>query len=79
MKKRLLGLFLAVAMLLGMMVFPVSAEETLPEKAYNPTPLPFLQGIGFEELLLLGLIVLLAHNEKGNDIVLWLALLLFSG
>jgi len=55
------------------------AEETLPEKAYNPTPLPFLQGIGFEELLLLGLIVLLAHNEKGNDIVLWLALLLFSG
>ena len=56
-----------------------STEETLPEKACNSAPIPFLQGIGFEELLLLGLIVLLSHSEKGNDIVLWLALLLFSG
>ena len=38
-----------------------------------------LRGIGFEELLLLGLIVLLADNEESSDIVLWLILLLFCG
>ena len=32
MKKRLFGLLLAVAMVFGMMVFPVSAETVLPEK-----------------------------------------------
>lgn len=40
---------------------------------------PFAHGIGFEELLLLGLIVLLSNNEQSSDIVLWLVLLLFCG
>jgi len=37
------------------------------------------QGVGFEELLILGLILLLSQSEQGSDIVLWLALLLFCG
>lgn len=40
---------------------------------------PFSHGLGFEELLLLGLIVLLSSCEQGAEIVLWLALLLFCG
>lgn len=40
---------------------------------------PFSHGIGFEELLLLGLILLLAQNENSQDTLLWLALLLFCG
>ena len=40
---------------------------------------PFLRGIGFEELLLLGLILLLAQSEEDPSTVLWLALLLFCG
>ena len=40
---------------------------------------PFGHGIGFDELLLLGLIVLLSGSEQGSDTVLWLALLLFMG
>ena len=35
------------------------------------------KGLGFEELLLLGLIILLSQSEQSSDIVLWLALLLF--
>lgn len=65
---------------------PVSAQEVdstakiaPDESARAQAPLPFLQEIGFEELLLLGLIVLLSQSEKGNDVVLWLILLLFSG
>ena len=42
-------------------------------------PPSLLRGVGFEELLLLGLIVLLAGNEELSDIVLWLVLLLFCG
>ena len=38
-----------------------------------------LHGIGFEELLLLGLIFLLAGSEESSDVVLWLVLLLFCG
>jgi hypothetical protein len=34
-------------------------------------------GLGFEELLLIGLILLLSHSEQENDTILWLALLLF--
>lgn len=41
--------------------------------------LPLSQGLGFEELLLLGLILLLSQTEQSSDIVLWLALLLFCG
>lgn len=40
---------------------------------------PFSHGIGFEELLLLGLILLLARDEEDRDTVLWLGLLLFCG
>ena len=40
---------------------------------------PFSHGIGSEELLLLGLILLLARNGQDSDMILWLALLLFSG
>lgn len=42
-------------------------------------PLPFfLSGMNFEELLLIGLILLLARTEQENDIILWLALLLLG-
>lgn len=40
---------------------------------------PFAHGVGFDEILLLGLIVLLAGHEESGQIVLWLALLLFCG
>lgn len=40
---------------------------------------PFGHGIGFEEMLLIGLIILLHGSEQGSDMVLWLALLLFMG
>ena len=38
-----------------------------------------LHSVGFEELLLLGLILLLAGSEEYSDTVLWLVLLLFCG
>lgn len=40
---------------------------------------PFSHGMGFEEILILGLILLLSREEQGSDLVLWLALLLFCG
>ena len=40
---------------------------------------PFSHGVGFEELLILGVILLLARSEGENDLILWLALLLFCG
>ncbi len=40
-------------------------------------PLSLLEGLHFEELLLIGLILLLARSDQGNDLILWLALLLF--
>ena len=40
---------------------------------------PLSHGIGFDELLLLGLILLLAQSGKDQDTLLWLALLLFCG
>ena len=40
-------------------------------------PLSLLGGVHFEELLLIGLILLLAKTEQGSDVILWLALLLF--
>lgn len=40
---------------------------------------PFSHGLGFEELLLLGLILLLGRTSQDSDVVLWLALLLFCG
>ena len=75
-------------------IFP-AVLPTLPhgerEKASAPPPmsppspptlhvnLPFLHGIGFDELLILGLILLLSHNDEQSDVILWLALLLFCG
>lgn len=40
---------------------------------------PFAHGIGFDELLIIGLIVLLSRNEQDSDVIVWLALLLFCG
>ena len=40
---------------------------------------PFSHGLGFEELLILGLIIMLSRNENESDIVLLLGLLLFCG
>ena len=37
----------------------------------------FSGGLQFEELLLIGLIILLARSEQESDVILWLALLLF--
>lgn len=38
-----------------------------------------LQAVGFEELLLVGLIFLLSERDTDSEIVLWLALLLLFG
>ncbi len=40
---------------------------------------PFAHGIGFDELLIIGLIVLLSRTEQDSDAIIWLALLLFCG
>ena len=40
---------------------------------------PFSHGIGFDELLIIGLILLLARSGQDSDMILWLALLLFCG
>ena len=40
---------------------------------------PFSHGIGFDELLILGLILLLARSDSDSDLILWLVLLLFCG
>ena len=47
-----------------------SGRDTLPSK---------LLGIGFDELLLLGLIILLSLDGQSSDLILWLVLLLFCG
>lgn len=53
---------------------PILGKLMDPQKSF-----PFGHGLGFEELLLLGLILLLSHTEENSDVVLWLALLLFCG
>ena len=40
---------------------------------------PFAHGIGFEELFIIALIILLSKSEESSDVVLWLTLLLFCG
>ncbi|MBQ2734229.1 MAG: hypothetical protein IJF33_00200, partial [Clostridia bacterium] len=40
---------------------------------------PLSHGIGFDELLIIGLILLLSRNGQDNDLILWLVLLLFCG
>lgn len=57
---------------------PTSLSEHLLPKL-GGAGFPFGHGIGFDELLLLGLIVLLHGSEQGSDIILWLILLLFMG
>ena len=56
---------------------PLSQGHT--EKPFLPPgkAFPFSHGIGFDELLLLGLIILLSQSGQDGDMVLWLALLLF--
>lgn len=57
-----------------------ATPDALPEglRALFGGRLPaFPGGMTFDELLLLGLILLLAHSEQQSDIILWLALLLF--
>ena len=67
---------------------PIAVNEELPaikEESLPPTEVTqastrsFLGdgGIGSEELLLLGLILLLSQSEKRDDLFLWIALLLF--
>ena len=40
-------------------------------------PISLFDSLHFEELLLIGLIILLARSDQGSDVILWLALLLF--
>lgn len=51
-------------------------EKDIPASAH---PLPFVNGLDFDQLLILGLILLLSHQGTDPDIVLWLGLLLFCG
>ena len=60
----------------------IRKTEALPAIRSIPIggkPFPSVHGIGFDEILLLGLIVLLSGCEESREIVLWLALLLFCG
>ena len=41
-----------------------------------PSPHPLTEGLSFDQLLLLGLILLLWGNERDGDVILWLGLLL---
>ena len=61
-----------------------SAHPALPapfQSLFGPlgSALPFSKGLDFDQLLILGLILLLLHNEQDADIVLWLGLLLLCG
>lgn len=40
---------------------------------------PFLHGLGFEELLIMGMILLISQGENAADTVFWLTLLLLCG
>ena len=62
---------------------PPQEEPTTPcepTATHAPAPfVPFAGGLDFDQLLILGLILLLSHSGKDSDIVLWLGLLLFCG
>ena len=67
---------------------PLRAPEVPRKDAAPLTPallaplghaFPFSHGLGFEELLILGLILLLARTDEPGDTLLWLVLLLFCG
>jgi hypothetical protein len=51
------------------------AEETSGECSEKKSSLPF--GIGSEELLLLGIILILSQSDEGGDILPFLLMLLF--
>ncbi|MBR7098221.1 MAG: hypothetical protein IKC59_02305 [Clostridia bacterium] len=55
---------------------PPRTRSELPSLFGNSMSL-FGGGLNFEELLLIGLILLLSHSEQDSDVILWLALLLF--
>lgn len=54
-----------------------SYSSCSPTALFGGLPSLFPGGLQFEELLLMGLIVLLARAEQESDVVLWLVLLLF--
>jgi len=68
---------------------PCDVQKKSP--AHSPSPswmhslgkigsaFPFSHGLGFDELILLGLILLLSHNDHDPDVLLLLGLLLFCG
>lgn len=67
---------------------PPPSKETFKEHAPSPfaslfgnmgNAFPHSHGLGFEELLILGLILLLSRNEGDSDAILLLGLLLFCG
>ena len=60
---------------------PVQALQVHPSEP-ETVALPFakgfsaIKGLDFDQLLLLGLILLLSRNEEDSDVVMWLGLLL---
>ena len=65
---------------------PLPDEDVCREETPTPPPLPtvhprhFLTDeLDFDQLLILGLILLLWGNERDGDVVLWLGLLLLWG
>lgn len=54
----------------------VSAPQSPPRP---PLSLPFTHGWSFDELLLLGVMILLSRNEEESDVLPFFALLLFCG
>ena len=62
---------------------PEKKESTLPAMKHLlggfGKGLSFSKGLDFDQLLILGLILLLSHTEQDSDIVWWLGLLLLCG
>lgn len=56
---------------------PASSEPSIPSGKFDLGRILGQSGIGSEELLLLGLILLLSQNDGRDDLPLWLLLLLF--
>ncbi len=58
---------------------PACEEGATGRSILSGLGFPFSHGIGFDELLLIGMTVLLSGSEQAPDIHLWLLLLLFMG
>ena len=67
---------------------PVSSHPTAHHQSASPfsnlfgslgSAFPFSHGLGFEELLIIGLILLISQSDTDDDVILLLALLLFVG